>query len=206
MLGVLMAVAMLAAGEAHIRQQPKPANPDAAVPQENLSDDEIRQRIDAYLGTIDTPVPLARWRALGPRAAPFLEEIAASPTALPTQRAKAIDGLSAVGGQNAPAVLTRLSRAEKEPLVVRLSAVRGMGRLEHGAKLAAALRPVMEGAKDARVRGQAAEALSERAPKAACSAVKAQADKEDEQARVHYRAALERCGAAPEQAPAGTAR
>jgi hypothetical protein len=79
-----------------------------------------------------------------------------------------------------------------------------MGRLERGSQLSAALRPVLEGAKDARVRGQAAAALSERAPTSACAAVKAQAEREDDESRIHYRQALERCGAPP-AAPQGKA-
>lgn len=202
-----IAAALLAAGEARVRV-PRPA-PEQVPQQENLSDDQIRAQIDTYLGAIDTPVSIARWRSLGPRAAPFLAEIAASDKELPSRRAKAVDGLSAVGGDQAKSAVARLSRGEREPLVVRLSAVRGMARLERGQRLSAALRPVLEGAKDARVRAQAADSLAERAPRAACAAVQAQAGKEDEQARVHYRKALERCGpssAAPAEQPPDPAR
>jgi HEAT repeat protein len=199
MMFPVIAAALLLAEQAHVRQQ-QPATTEAPQ-QQNLSDDEIRQQIETYLGTIDTPISIARWRSLGPRAAPFLEEIAASPRALPSQRAQAIDGLSAVGGDRAKGVLAQLARGEQEPLIVRLSAVRGMGRVESGNGLAAALRPVLEGAKDARVRGQAAAALAEHAAKSGCAAVKAQAQKEDEEARVHYRKALARCGEPPGAAP-----
>jgi HEAT repeat protein len=188
---------LLAAGQVQLRRPPPPP-PDQAEtkPVAQLSDDEIRDRIETYLGVIDTPVSLERWRALGPRAAPFIEEIAASRKNLPTRRAMAIDGLSAVGGATAPAVLTGLSRGEDEPLVVRLSAVRGLGRVVKGAKLAAALTPVLEGAKDARVRGVAAQTLAEHARKQSCKAVKAQALREDDEARGHYERALDRCGVA----------
>jgi HEAT repeat protein len=199
MMFPLIAAALLLAEQAHVRQQ-QPATAEAPQ-QQNLSDDEIREQIETYLGTIDTPISIARWRSLGPRAAPFLEEIAASPRALPSQRALAIDGLSAVGGDRAKGVLAQLARGEEEPLIVRLSAVRGMGRVERGNGLAVALRPVLEGAKDARVRGQAAAALAEHAAKSGCAAVKAQAQKEDEEARVHYRKALARCGEPPGAAP-----
>jgi HEAT repeat protein len=199
MMFPLIAAALLLAERAHVREQ-KPA-PAEVQQQQNLSDDEIREQIETYLGTIDTPISIARWRSLGPRAAPFLEEIAASPRALPSQRALAIDGLSAVGGDRAKGVLAQLARGEEEPLIVRLSAVRGMGRVERGNGLAVALRPVLEGAKDARVRGQAAAALAEHAAKSGCAAVKAQAQKEDEEARVHYRKALARCGEPPGAAP-----
>lgn len=206
MLVTMIAAALLAAGEARVRA-PQPA-PEQVPQQENLSDDQIRAQIDTNLGAIDTPVSIARWRSLGPRAAPFLAEIASSATELPSRRAKAVDGLSAVGGAQAEGAVARLSRGEREPLVVRLSAVRGMARLARGARLSAALRPVLEGAKDARVRAQAAEALAERAPGNACAAVKAQASREDEQALVHYRRALERCGSpqAPSTQPSTPAR
>jgi hypothetical protein len=202
MMFPVFAAALLLAAEAHVRRQaPSPAE----VPeQQNLTDDEIRDQIETYLGAIDTPIGIARWRSLGPRAAPFLEAIAESPKELPTRRAKAVEGLSAVGGDKAKGLLAQLARTEDEPLVVRLSSVRGMGRLERGSQLSAALRPVLEGAKDARVRGQAAAALSERAPASACAAVKAQAEREDDESRIHYRQALERCGAPP-AAPQGKA-
>jgi hypothetical protein len=190
-------VAILAAGQLELRRPlpPPPAQPGAQTAQPSLSDAEIRERIETYLGAIDTPVTLEQWRSLGPRAAPIVEKIALSRERLPTRRAQAIDGLSALGGSTAPAVLRRLARAEAEPLVVRLSAVRGLARVEKGAKLAAGLRPVLEGAKDARVRGLAAQTLAVHAGPQACAAVKAQARRENEEARVHYEEALARCGA-----------
>jgi HEAT repeat protein len=195
--------ALLAAGQLEFKRPPPPQpGPAEAQPAANLSDDEIRDRIETYLGTIDTPISIERWRALGPRAAPFIEAIVASRKNLPTRRAQAIDGLSAVGGATAPALLTGLSRGEDEPLVVRLSAVRGLGRMVKGAKLAAALKPVLEGAKDARVRGLAAQTLAEHAQKQSCGAVKAQALREDDEAREHYQRALARCGVAPDGAAA----
>lgn len=193
---VQVLAALLAAGQFQLK---RPASPPPvqgeARPAPDLSDDEIRERIETYLGAIDRPVGIERWRDLGPRAAPFLEAIAASRKELPTRRAQAIDGLSAVGGATAPAVVAGLSRGEDEPLVVRLSAVRGLGRMVTGAKLASSLRPVLEGAKDARVRGLAAQTLAERAPRQSCRAVKARALREDDEAREHYERALERCGA-----------
>lgn len=193
---VLAAALLLAAlPSAKVKTTPTPS---AEVPQQqNLTDDQIREQIETNLGTIDTPITLARWRSLGPRAAPFLEEIAISGKNLPTRRASAIDGLSAVGSEQAPALLTRLSRDEEQPLIVRLTAVRGLGRVEKGGRLIAALRPVLESAKDSRVRGLAADILARRAPSAGCAAVKAQAQREAEDARVHYRRALELCGATP---------
>ncbi|GAC1348101.1 MAG: hypothetical protein NVSMB23_28500 [Myxococcales bacterium] len=187
---------LLAAGQVRLaRPPPPPAAEEApAPPAAPLTDDEIRERIESYLGTIDLGISIEHWRALGPRTAPFLWEIAVSPRNLPTRRAQAIDGLSAVGGAAASPVLAGLSRGEAEPLVVRLSAVRGLGRVATGAKLAAALGPVLEGAKDARVRGLAAQTLAEHARKHACGAVKARARREDDEARVHYERALERCG------------
>jgi hypothetical protein len=115
MMFPVFAAALLLAAEAHVRRQaPSPAE----VPeQQNLTDDQIRDQIETYLGAIDTPIGIARWRSLGPRAAPFLEAIAESPKELPTRRAKAVEGLSAVGGDKAKALLAQLARTEDESLV-----------------------------------------------------------------------------------------
>jgi hypothetical protein len=196
----IVLAALLAAGQVQMKPPPSAeAGASSAAPAaaQTPSDDEIRERIETMLGNIDTPIRTEQWQALGPRAAPFLEEIASSAKNLPTRRAKALDGLSAVGSDTAPGVMTALARGEGEPLVVRLSAVRGLGRVEKGAKLSAALRPVLEGAKDARVRGLAAETLAQHAQKLSCTAVKAQAQREDELGRVHYQKALAHCEPAP---------
>src|ERR1700730_6797185 len=112
MMFPVFAAALLLAAEAHVRRQaPSPAE----VPQQqNLTDDQIRDQIETYLGAIDTPIGIARWRSLGPRAAPFLEAIAESPKELPMRRAKAIEGVSAGGGGQAEALVAPPARTGGE--------------------------------------------------------------------------------------------
>jgi len=152
-------------------------------------DEQIRQRIETYLRSIDTPIRAAQWRALGPRGAAILEQIAQDERTLPTRRAKAIDGLAAIGSPTAPATMLRLARDEQTPLAVRLSAVRGAARVLPANQVTAALQPILEGAKDAHVRRAAAEALSSHG---GCALVRAQAAREDDPHRLGR--ALQRCG------------
>src|SRR5207249_11501496 len=144
------------------------------------SDEDLRARIDTFLGSIDTPISAAQWRALGPKAVPMLEEIATDAKKLPTRRARALDGLSLVahpGDESASSTAARLARSDAEPPIVRMAAVRAAGRLIASARLMAALQPVLEGS-DARLRAVAAETLARRAPDEACDAILAQAEKE----------------------------
>src|SRR5438270_3308280 len=117
-----------------------------------LTDDEVRSQLEAFLGSIDTPIRAEQWRSLGSRAAPVLEQIVSDHGRLPTRRARAIDGLSIVGSKTAPDLFTALAQSESEPAVVRMSAVRGAGRLLGPHKLVAALSPVLSGAKNSHVR------------------------------------------------------
>ena len=72
---------------------------------------------------------------------------------------------------------------------MRLAAVDGSPAVIPQAGLAAALKPVLESAKDGVVRGAAAEVLSRHGK---CSLVRAQARREDDKIRMQR--ALERCG------------
>ena len=54
--------------------------------------ESVKQTVEAYLGSIDTPISDARWKALGPDAGPLLASIAATDP-LPTRRAKALHAL-----------------------------------------------------------------------------------------------------------------
>lgn len=170
----LLLSALIALGPGARRSEPPTKAGDAQPP---LSDEEIRARIDAYLGSIDTPIPASQWRALGPKAGPMLEEKAADHGSLPSRRAKALDGLAAVGSPGAPQLFMRLAQAEDEPLVVRLSAIHGAEKTLRKDRLAPALRPVLEGAKSPHLRRAAAEALSRHG---GCALVRAQARKEDD--------------------------
>src|SRR5438045_1700720 len=56
----------------------------------------IRARIEAFLGGYETAIGPQQWRKLGDAAIPILESIADDPTALPTRRARSLDGLAAL--------------------------------------------------------------------------------------------------------------
>jgi hypothetical protein len=172
-----------------------PARPQAALspsseaaPAPPLTDEEIQQRIESLLGTIDSRIGAGEWRALGPRGTALLERIAQDARMLPSKRALAVGGLSAIGAPSSSAVLLDLARSEQAPLPVRLGAVHGMPRVVSAQQLGTALKPVLEGAKNAHVRRAAAEVLSRNG---GCSLVRAQAQREDDAVRMQR--ALERC-------------
>jgi HEAT repeats len=166
-----------------------PASATGSQPASSQNDGQIRQRIDTYLGSIDAPIRPAQWRALGPRGAAILEQIAQDSRVLPTRRAKALDGLSAIGSPTAADTMLSLAKSEQNPLVVRLSAVRAASRTLPADQVAPALQPILQGAQDGHVRAVAADMLSSHG---GCTLVRAQAAREDNPSRM--RRALQRCG------------
>ena len=86
MLSILFAAILAAPGA--LRPQPKTAPPQSedVTPKTELTDDDVRQHVKAYLGSIDTPIQANQWKALGPRAVPMLEEIVKNHDELPTRR------------------------------------------------------------------------------------------------------------------------
>ena len=195
MTALLLAAALLAAAPAST--QSRALQPSDAAARE-MTDEEVRSTIEAYLGSIDTPINAERWRALGPKAAPILEELARDGERLPTRRARALEGLSHVGSPGASKLMVELAQRESEPPVVRMSAMRGAGRLLGPHRLVAALKPVLTSAKDAHVRAAAAEVLSHRSPSAGCAAVNEQSAREHADKRIAFQPALERCRASVE--------
>jgi hypothetical protein len=171
------------------------AQPPAASPSA-LSDEEVAQRVDEYLGTIDTPITADEWRALGPRAVNRLAAIATDAEALSTRRAKAVGALSVLGGSRARQVVVELAQSEQAPFAVRASALHGAGRLLGAKSLSKTLGPVLEKAREPPVRAVAADVLAGRAGASGCSAVRAQVAREPEETRGHFARALERCGGA----------
>ncbi len=157
------------------------------------TDAELQERIDSYLGAIDTPVTGAHGQALGPRAVPVLESVVRDPTALPSRRARAVEALSQIGGARAEKVVLDVARSEAEPFGVRAVALRAAPRLLSTKDLSTELRPVLEGAREAPVRATAAEVLAERGGQAGCAAVRAQLDRESGHARAQFNGAAERC-------------
>jgi HEAT repeat protein len=193
-LFVLLAAAAASQGHAYRpAREAAPARAAVTAPDETLSDEAVRALASSYLGRIDVPVTAAEWRALGPRAVPLLEEVARSRGALPSRRAAAMGGLAAIGGARAGEILVEAARSESEPFAVRAAAIHGASRALDSRRLARELGPVLERAKDPAARVAAAEALALRAPRSACAAVRAQADREGE-GRARFERALGRCG------------
>jgi len=168
--------------------------PPAAAPVD-LSEADVRRRVEALLGAIDTPVREEYVRALGPRGPAVLAEVASSAAEWPSRRARAAWGLSVLGGAEAERTLERLGRSGTEPFSVRAAALEGLGRLYPPERLVQALSPVLSGPGEARVRAVAAEVLSRRAPKSACRAVRDRIDREAPEARPMFHRAESECGA-----------
>jgi hypothetical protein len=186
MTSVLLASLLVAIPPGRNTSPPPQTSPQQSAQQ--LTDGEIRERIDIFLGTIDTPISPEQWRALGSRGAAVLEQMAQDPKLFPTRRAKAVAGLSAIGAPSSASVLLALARSTQAPLTVRLSAVHGAPEVVPPAQLETALKPVLEGAESPHVRAAAAEVLSRHG---GCSLVRAQARREDDQLRL--RRALQSC-------------
>jgi hypothetical protein len=161
-------------------------------PAETLSDEEIARRANAFLGSIDTPITAEQWRALGPRAAAVLEPIIEDQNAMPSRRAKAVDGLVSAAPARAAQLVGKLARDEAQPLVVRVAALHGARSVLPSSKLVAELKPVLDQASDAGLRGVAAEVLSH--AKGGCAAVRARVEREGPDERAAYERALRRCG------------
>jgi len=193
-LSLTLLVALTAPGTPARNARPRSDTPAATAPAQDLSDAEVESRVRTYLGAIDTPISADRWRALGPRAVAPLEAVLRDPNALPSRRAKAVEALSVVGGARARQLVLETARAEQEPFGVRASALRGAPRVLPAKELARQLRPVMERAEDPTIRATAAEVLARHAAKSSCAAVRAQASREEGEARGQFANAIERCG------------
>ena len=172
MIAVVLSVLVCSPSVAR-RAVPEPTPPPSA--DSAASEEEIRDKLERYLGALDRPVSAAHWRALGTRGAAMLQAIADDPQALPTRRAKALAGLSAIAPTGAADLMLRLARSETTPRVVRLAAVRGTATVIPEPQIAGSLRPILEGAQDKHVRRAAAQALSEHG---GCALVRAQAARE----------------------------
>jgi hypothetical protein len=195
MLSILALAAALAAAPVYTpRLAPSASQGSPAVPDATLSDAEVHRRLDAYLRGIDVPIAADQWRALGSRAVPLLERVLGNLEQLPSRRAKAAAGLSAIGGDRARALVLEVARSDTEPFAVRGAALRGAASLLPPKELAQQIQPVLEGAREPATRAMAAEVLARHAPELSCGAVHAQANREPERAR--FRRAIERCGAA----------
>ena len=145
-------------------------------------------QVDALLGAYEGVEP-AQWRGLGKGAIPILESIAADQSVLPTRRARSVDGLAALG--SGERTMRTLANSNTEPLIVRMSAVRGLGQLLPGAALIDALRPLLQDPQW-QVRGIAAETLSY--TPGGCAVVADMAKQETDAWRYRF---LRHCGEQP---------
>jgi hypothetical protein len=159
--------------------------------QEQLSDAELRERVDTYLGTIDRPISSDRWKALGPRAAPILEAVIADEGQFPSRRAKAVDGLVAAAPDRAAPLVGKLARDEKQPSVVRVAAIHGAGQVLPSSKAVTELRPVLRSAKSTGMRVQAAEVLARK--QGGCAEVRGQVAREQAEHRDAFARAMKQC-------------
>jgi hypothetical protein len=167
-----------------------PADVAASV---TLSDVDVANQVQAYLGSIDTPISAERWQSLGPRGFTALQAIASDAAVLPTRRARAIDGLVQMNATSAATVVLRLANDEAENASVRSAAVRAVGSFMPDAAGDAALSNLVRTANELRVRAVAAELLSRRA--GGCEVVKAQVATERDEARGVFSKATSRCDA-----------
>ncbi len=197
MLPTLALVAALAAAPVYTpRHAPKAQQDAAGEPDTSLSDAEVQNRVETYLSTLDTPITADRWRALGPRAVPLLEQVLTSGDQLPSRRAKAVAGLASIGGARAQALVVDAARSETQPFAVRAAALHAAPAVLGSRQLVLQLKPILQSSAEPAVRAAAADALAHGAPAEACEAVRAQAARERSPATFHR--ALNRCaGQAP---------
>jgi hypothetical protein len=152
--------------------------------------DQVKQTVEVYLGSIDTPIADARWKALGPEAGPLLASIATDDV-LPSRRAKALHALSIVDAARAAPLATADASNANEPLVVRSAAVRAVARTLPPSEAVAVLRPVLS-APGAPLQRRAAEALASVGPEG-CAALAAHAAPLGAEARAPFAKALAGC-------------
>jgi hypothetical protein len=169
---------------------PASAQSQASAP-EALSPEEVRSRVNAYLGTIDRPVPAESWRALGADAGRVLEGIFMDHTEPTYRRARAIGALGIVAPARAATLAPAAAENEKEPYLVRLGALTAVRAALPDADFKSVADGLMRGAKDVRVRAQAAAVLVERTHQ--CEALHAQLSRERAEDREYFHAARRTC-------------
>jgi len=184
----LLLAAAIAAPGAPRHQAPTDPPPAA-------TEAERAERLEVAFGMIHGSPSPAFWRALGPEAVPELERVARDGSALPGRRARAIEGLSHIGGSRARGILGELAASEELPFPVRAAALEGAGRLLPPADLQRVLEPALRGARRPADRAVAAEVLAERLPDPGCRAVRSRVASEAERDRGTFWRALRRCSA-----------
>ena len=134
------------------------------------------QAVDALLGVRDVPVSSEQWSSLDGAAGAILENIASDSNELPTRRARALEGVVALRTDRFYELLVSFAHTEDESLVLRMSAIRGLGRVLPPSSLISELSPILQTARESQLRGVAAEILA-RDP-AGCAEVEKQAQHE----------------------------
>lgn len=186
-----MIVLLLAALIALPRPPKTSAAPQEAPAEQQLSDADLRERVETYLGALDRPVPKARWKALGPRAAPLLEAVIADSSQFPTRRAKAVDGLVAAAPDRAAQLVGPLARNDQEAAVVRVAAMHGASQVLPAPRAVSELRPVLKTARSMGLRAEAADLLSRKS--GGCAEVRDQVAREKAEHRSAFDRAMKRC-------------
>jgi hypothetical protein len=186
-----MMIILLAALLAAPQQKAQAVQPQPTQPQ--LSDEEIRQRIQAYLGSIDTRITADQWKMLGPGAADILIPIAQSKTEMPSRRAHALSGLVLAAPDRAAKLAATLAQDDAAPTAVRVAALRGVERTSPASELSSKVAKVLRTARDPGVRRIAAEVMAG-SGSSGCAEVKAQVAREQPGVRPAFGRALARCG------------
>lgn len=160
----------------------------ASVP---LSDAQVRSRVEAYLGAIDTRIPESVWTALGAQATPVLKEIFEDRNQLSFRRGRALAALGVVGAPEAGGLALRAAEDNGEPYLVRLAALRTAERVLSPGAFHTASVSLLRGAGDVRVRARAAAALSRDSGN--CEAVQGQLSRERPDDREYFHEASRKC-------------
>ncbi len=156
-------------------------------------DPALVDQVETLLGSIDTRIPVARWKGLGPAAVPVLAGIATAGERMPSKRSRALVALGAADAAEGERVARALVDAADAPPTVRQAAVRTLGHLLDPAGLRAALAPVLRSGPDATLRGVAAETLARHAPAEGCTEVIDQVGLEAPGDRVRFERAATLC-------------
>src|SRR5262249_37622470 len=123
---------------------------------QDQSSQNINAQVQALLGAHENGASPEQWRSLGDAAIPILESVVADYNALPTRRARSLDGLAALSSGSA--TMQRVANTDWEPLIVRMSAVRGLGQILPESDLITALQPLLNDPQW-QMRGATAQAL-----------------------------------------------
>src|SRR5262249_14616948 len=169
-----------------------------ADPAQSQSSQNITAQVNALLGAYEDGANPRQWRTLGDAAIPVLESVVADYNSLPTRRARALDGLAALSSGST--TMQRVANTDWEPLIVRMSAVRGLGQIMPESDLIPALRPLLSDPQW-QMRGATAQALSN--TPAGCAEIAAMAQQESPAWRARYVRTCTDPGNSANQPPVG---